>query len=968
MHNRDSRLENAPGVDLPVRRSLFSTLKIPGIYLLVGALWVFGSDRVLSVLVADWETLVSVQTLKGWLFIVVTTIMLYWLIEQDKRSIQQSNRALKHSLNDSITVEQALRESQERFNLAVSATNDGIWDLDLRTNQTYYSPVWMQILGYGENELPPLPTSWTDNIHPDDLNVALQRVQAHLSGQTERWRNVHRLRHKNGHWIWVDSRGKCFRDEAGQACRFVGTMTDITEQKRAEEAMHVQSELLQIILDHIPVMVNIYDRSGRLQWVNREWERVFGWSIDEARHQDVLAALYPDAEQHQAVLRFIQSADRQWQDFKTHLRDGRLLDTAWANVKLSDGRVLGIGQDISDRKRTEQALRSQAEREQLMRMTAQRIHQSLDLQETLNAVVTSVRHLLQVDRVIAYQFDADMNGKVVAEALAEGWITAEGCTIEDICFKSEAGEAYRRGRKRAIDNIYESELSECHLKLLESFQVKAHLMVPILLTQTGEAEPSQLWGLLIAHQCTAPRQWEPAQLELLDQLSVQLAIGIQQSELYFRVRQLNTTLEQQIEERTAELQQALKFEAVIRRITDNVRDSLDESQILQVVVQELANGLALTNCDIALFDFEQEQATVVYECMMGEVQLRSETEPLESFSDILFQLEQGQSLQFCEIIPKTRDSRWHPEAVLSCPIIDNQRLLGDIWLFRDAAAVYSEIEIRLVQQVTNQCAIAMRQARLFQAAQAQVDELQRLNTLKDDFLNTVSHELRTPISNMKMAIHMLKLAPESDRRQQYLTILETQCAREASLINDLLDLQRLDAQRYILQPEAITLQTWLPELAAPFFSRAQGRQQQLHINLAPDLGTIITDRTSLGRILSELLNNACKYTPSGGQVRLSVECSATSTPQTEPSKQTTVFTLSNQAAIPAAELPRIFDKFYRIPHGDPWKQGGTGLGLALVQKLVEQIEGQLRVESTGGFTVFTLELTDLDLDTALDEE
>ncbi len=111
---------------------------------------------------------------------------------------------------------------------------------------------------------------------------------------------------------------------------------------------------------------------------------------------------------------------------------------------------------------------------------------------------------------------------------------------------------------------------------------------------------------------------------------------------------------------------------------------------------------------------------------------------------------------------------------------------------------------------------------------------------------------------------------------------------------------------------------------------------------------LVSDRASLERILAELLNNACKYTSAGGEIVVGVCDKST--------EAATIFTISNPAEIPADQLPRIFEKFYRVPKGDRWQQGGTGLGLALVQKLVEQIQGTIRVESSRGWTTFTVVL------------
>jgi signal transduction histidine kinase len=285
-----------------------------------------------------------------------------------------------------------------------------------------------------------------------------------------------------------------------------------------------------------------------------------------------------------------------------------------------------------------------------------------------------------------------------------------------------------------------------------------------------------------------------------------------------------------------------------------------------------------------------------------------------------------------------------------CPIVDYQDVVvGDLWLIDRKSYVFKDLEMSLVQQVATQCAIAIRQARLYGAATSQIKELEKLNRLKDDFLSTVSHELRTPMSNMKMAISMLKNSPTAERRQRYLEILQAECNREITLINDLLDLQRLEtASNHNQIVEAIDLQEMLPNLIESFRSRMQQQGQILQLNLPQNLPPLISDRASCVRILVELLNNACKYTNYGGEIVLSVS--------DKDVEALTIFTISNWAEIPAEQLPHIFDKFYRVPNADPWKQGGTGLGLALVQKLVEQLQGSISVKSGEGWTTFTVQL------------
>jgi two-component system, sensor histidine kinase and response regulator len=268
--------------------------------------------------------------------------------------------------------------------------------------------------------------------------------------------------------------------------------------------------------------------------------------------------------------------------------------------------------------------------------------------------------------------------------------------------------------------------------------------------------------------------------------------------------------------------------------------------------------------------------------------------------------------------------------------------------------------------------------------QKKIHELQQVNFLKDDLINTVSHDLRAPLTNIRMLIEMMNLDLTEEQRQFYMGMLNVECMRELELINDLLDLQRLEA-RVPLCLETLTLSNWLPELLEPFKLRAQTRQQILKVEMSPALLPICSEPSSLRRIVTELLNNACKYTPAAGQILLKVEPAAIATAQPENHASSSdpvldaadsdpteaalrpasvqanttpqsgcAITVMNEAEIPPTALPHIFERFYRAPAGDRWQQGGTGLGLSLVQKLVERLAGTIAVQSDRGWTVFTV--------------
>ena len=140
------------------------------------------------------------------------------------------------------------------------------------------------------------------------------------------------------------------------------TAAQLSRAQGIHEESRRQVEVLQAIFDNIPVMISSYDPSGKLLLVNREWERVLGWSLEEALKIDLLAEAYPDPEERRKTREFIQKGEKRWQDFRTRTRDGRIIDTSWMRIALSNGARLGFGLDVTERKRAEEESRQAARR------------------------------------------------------------------------------------------------------------------------------------------------------------------------------------------------------------------------------------------------------------------------------------------------------------------------------------------------------------------------------------------------------------------------------------------------------------------------------------------------------------------------------------------------------------------------------------------------------------------------------
>ena len=175
-------------------------------------------------------------------------------------------------------------------------------------------------------------------------------------------------------------------------------------------------------------------------------------------------------------------------------------------------------------------IEQQAQRERLILQITQQIRQSLELDRVLDTTVNEVRRFLQTDRVVIFRFNKDWSGEAISESVAPEYISILSKQIYDPCFDKIYVKDYQQGRVRVVSDIDNKKLSQCYVDMLAQFQVKANLVVPILLDKG-------LWGLLIAHHCSAPRKWQQLEIELLEQLATQISIAIHQSELYHQVQQ-----------------------------------------------------------------------------------------------------------------------------------------------------------------------------------------------------------------------------------------------------------------------------------------------------------------------------------------------------------------------------------------------------------------------------------------------
>ncbi|MGI0483803.1 PAS domain S-box protein [Pantanalinema rosaneae CENA516] len=254
--------------------------------------------------------------------------------------------------------ELALAESQQRYQNLVDNSPDIIERFDLHLRHLYVSPALTRITGIDANAF--LGKTCCE------LGMDEQMVQTWEAAAAR----LIRTGQKQVIEFTVPTlAGVCSFEmaiapelsEQGSVESILCISRDITERQQVEAALRHQKEMFQAIVDHIPIMITLFNADGQIEFINPELERVLGWSIVEWQQRDILVECYPDPTYRHSVLEHMLAATGHWKDLTTYNAQGQRLETTWANVRLSGGRFLGIGQDISDRKRKEVVLRQAME-------------------------------------------------------------------------------------------------------------------------------------------------------------------------------------------------------------------------------------------------------------------------------------------------------------------------------------------------------------------------------------------------------------------------------------------------------------------------------------------------------------------------------------------------------------------------------------------------------------------------------
>lgn len=505
-------------------------------------------------------------------------------------------------------------------------------------------------------------------------------------------------------------------------------------------------------------------------------------------------------------------------------------------------------------------------------------------------------------------------------------------------------------------------LSQERYEAYTTLDIRSSLIVPLWYQQ-------ELITILALHQTGEMRSWQDDEVQLLAMVADQAALALSQARAYEQIQAL------------------AKREALINTITTAIRSSLDPQDIFAAITQQLGQALHADGCALSLWSEEDEfvQCVGLHDAahpgqfLLGKGAIAQTTNrlvedlhwqdgvvaiaedgarlmpqskvPIER-NPVLKQLiltKQPVVLNDLSLYPEmtvTEQSFRHPtRALLVVPLLSDGKIIGSISLRQNHQArrwLLSDIE--LAQAVASQAAIAVQQARLYQKTRQQAEQLLELDRQKTEFFQNISHEFRTPLT---LTIGPLEgaVAKAQGLSHEQSVIALRNSRRLLRLVNQLLDLQRLDAGR--MQPnfrpcDLVEFVSQTVDSFRPYCDR-KGIQLLTHLDPCP---MVYLDLEKFDKVLYNLLSNAMKFTPAGGSISITL---------TPAGDHCLLQVIDTGIGIRPDQIPHLFERFRQAEGSANRTYEGSGLGLALVKELVELHGGQIAVESNyGSGSTFTV--------------
>ena len=824
-------------------------------------------------------------------------------------------------------VEDALVKSEERFQQAMEASSDGLWDWNILTGEVYFSPGYAIMLGYQPGEFGRHVNSWSNLIHPQDRDAAIEANRDCIENRTESFTTEFRMQTKTGTWRWILGRGKAVaRDSSGKAIRMIGTHTDITERKLMEETLRARSAEMEALVQVSPLAIILLDLQGNVLIWNQSAERIFGWQAAEIIGQPnpIVPAERQDeyARWSQQVLSGTPLVS---QDTVRRRKDGALIDVRISSAIVSeqDGSFAARMAIITDITAAKRAERVQAAR---LRLVEYSIGHSLD--ELLQATLDEIEALTGSSIGFYHFLDADQNTLVL-----QTWSTN---TLQNMCKAEGKGLHYpaaqagvwadciRLGHPVIHNNYVKLEnrkgMPAGHAPVLRE------VVVPVW-------RGSQIKSILGVGN--KPVEYTQADVEVVTTLA-DLAWDIVERK----------QSEQVLERRAAELEALANVSAAMRMA--DTRADIPTVVLAEVLALFQAQGAALLTEDAA-------SGSILIEAAAGSwSQHRGARIPAGLFS------ERAAGVMAEPYLNNHADELVESmlpggpvtiTALAGAPLIANQRRIGSLWFGRSWEI--HDADLRLLIAISDIVANALHRSALHEDLRTQLETLQKTQAMLiqseklaaiGGLVAGVAHELNNPLTSVMLFSQIMQMKINDPGLNNDLEKIVSEAQRASKIVRGLLEFSR---QRPT-ERRPVQVNDLLHDSLDLLSYELRAHMVQVSWNLAPDLPDIMADPNRLKQVFVNIVNNAWQAMQTAPQSRTATinitSELGTSIYEAAPTRSETVIRIGFQDNGPGIErevLDRVFDPFFTTkPPGQ-----GTGLGLSICHGIINEHGGHIWAES-----------------------
>jgi len=831
--------------------------------------------------------------------------------------------------------EKLFKRYTEQLEMAILGSDAGFWDWNILTNAVFYSDRWCSMLGYQSSEIDQNISTWRKLIHIDDIDFVNEEFERHLNGSVNVYRTEHRLLTKSGEWKWVLDIGRITeRDKYGKPTRATGIHIDISEQKSAEFLITVEQEL-KLKLSKSKSLDEILDQCFD--------------TIKEKCGLDLLGVYSFDIKQnsYNLIKHVGLSEDFVKNSFTFPIdSDNAKLILKGEPLYLSDS-------NLSDKLRAEGvaffavlpiifqdtvigSLNVASKLENTLTELTKKVLEIVA--STIGSYIISIQHEERIKQstedlkalfntIDDFIFILDFNGSILhVNNVVYKYL---GYSQDEILHKSVLAmhpEDRRNEANEIIEKMLSGDKNYCYVPLI----AKNGKLVPVETKVIIGKWMNQLAIIGISRDITERNKIE----KKLREQSQELAHGLKQQTILSDIALMLNSIGD--------------FDIKMNAILKDIGQHTDVSRvyIFENDKEEMFTSNTFEWCNVNVLPQINELQNIPYEI-------------IPSFKTIFSKSGRIYSENISELPQDLREilEPQNIKSIVIYPLYIQNKFFGFIGIDEcSKTKCWSKSELELLRTISGIISNAYERIIMDKVLIEERDKAKQANQAKSEFMANMSHEIRTPMNAILGFSEALFRKTESLQHQKMLKSILSSGNLLLSLLNEILDLSKIEAGKMIISPQPVDLVNILNEINMLFSENARRKNISLLLDIENNFPpAVLLDEIRIKQVLFNIVGNAVKFTHEGF-IKISLKFNSSSSEGGE----LLVLVEDSGIGIPENQKQLIFEAFQQQEGQSTRKYGGTGLGLAISKRLIDKMDGVIEVDSTVGVgSTFIIRLKDI---------